>query len=253
MSRDPFFIGYLKPPAGLRRFLPAVAVLFLAVFAASAYVASATQGDPGDGAFQWGWGRQVLTGRLQAEPVPVLHISESERFPAGTAVVLGGPGKVGALDRAKPLDGQVVVAEGVMLTRGDLLMLQVRGGADCLRPAEAGTAAPPLPAPDAAGRWRLTGEICDGKCYTGAMRPGTGLAHKACANLCLIGGQPPIFVSAVPLNGHTFFAMGDTEGRPVANAVLNDTGTLVTIEGRVEMRGAMPYVLVDPATIEPAS
>ena len=52
---------------------------------------------------------------------------------------------------------------------------------------------PPLgwPAPQVlADNVTLKGEIIDPKCYLGAMKPGGGKTHKACAMRCIAGGIP---------------------------------------------------------------
>ena len=249
--REPFFIGWALPPAGLRLFLVLAAMALVALFAAVGWLLAATQDDPGDGAFRFDWGRQTVVGVIEAEPYPILHVLQSERFPAGHTLLLSGQGKRGAQDRSGPLDGQVVVASGVALTRGEIDMLQLRGGSNGLSPAEDRAADPSasLPVPKALGRWRVTGEICDGKCYAGAMRPGDGLAHKACANLCLIGGVPPIFVATDRIDGEQFLLLADAEGGPVTEAVLDHVATLVEIEGNIERRGAILVFRIDPNSI----
>lgn len=248
-AREPFFIGWAKPPAGLRGFLAVAALAVVAVFGGLGWLLAAAQGDPGDGAFRWDWGRQEAVGVLTARPYPVLHVVESERFPAGGALLLAGVGKRGAQDRAEPLDGRLVRVSGVALKRGDLDMLQLRGGADGLAPAE-GAGAPPDPVD--LGRWRVTGEICDGKCYAGAMRPGNGLAHKACANLCIAGGAPPLFVATGPIDGEDILLLADAEGGPIPDALLARTAEIVEIEGRAERRGGIVVLRVDPATVRRA-
>lgn len=249
--RDPFFIGWAKPPAGLRIFLLWTALGLVVLFAAAGWLLAATQDDPGDGSFRFDWGRQTVIGVLEAGPYPILHVIESDRFPAGHSLLLSGQGKRGVQDRSAALDGVVVQASGVALTRGEIDMLQLRGGSDGLAAAQdrpAGeTAAPPTAQP--LGRWRITGEICDGKCYTGAMRPGQGLAHKACANLCLTGGVPPIFVATDRIDGDQFLLLADAEGGPVTDAILDHVATLVEIEGAVERRGALLVFRIDPASI----
>ncbi|MEL6236909.1 MAG: hypothetical protein AAFR46_21145, partial [Pseudomonadota bacterium] len=201
MSRldEPFFIGFVAPPRGLRGFLIGAVLVLAALFAGLGWLLAATQDDPGDGAFRFDWQRQTLTGILEASPYPMVHVLEgTEHVPAGRTIMLSGGGKRGVQDRAAPLDGQTVTVSGVALNRGDLLMLQLRNGTngiDGLTDAAAHSVPAPVPAPVPLGRWRLVGEICDGKCYAGAMRPGTGLAHKACAILCLDGGVPPVFVA----------------------------------------------------------
>lgn len=247
--REPLFIGWAAPPKPLRPFLLVVAFLSIFAFTVSAYVVAATQGDPGGGSFRWDWGQQTLTGVIEEGPYPILHVTEGDRGLAGRSILLSGVGKRGVEGRADGLAGWEVTATGVMLTRGDLLMLQVRGDETGLVPvAQAEPAA--LAAPEDLGRWRLTGEICDGKCYAGAMRPGTGLAHKACANLCIAGGVPAVFVATGSVDGARFFLLGDANGDAVPNAVADWTALLVTLTGRVERRGGMPILLADLKTIE---
>ncbi|MEO1191947.1 MAG: hypothetical protein AAFY02_09335 [Pseudomonadota bacterium] len=245
---DPFFIGWAKKlPKGLARFLPAAAVALVLLFGSAGFLIGATQNDPGDGDFRWDWGRQTLTGVITNAPYPVLTVLESELFPAGTPLLLSGWGKNGVQDRSGPLAGQVVQASGIALTRGDLIMLQLAGGTNGLQAAEGEGQAPE---PVSLGQWRLAGEICDGKCYAGAMRPGSGLAHKACANLCLIGGVPPVFVSTGAVEGQSFFLLAGPDGGPITEALLDNVATLVQIDGEVERRGDLLVFKIDPATLE---
>ncbi len=249
MDREPFFIGWAGVPPGLRGFLAACALGVVVLFGVVAYLAAATADDPGDGAFRFDWGAQTVTGVLEAAPYPILHVIASERFPAGHTLMLTGVGKTGVQDPAAALDGQVVTAKGIVLKRGDLDMLQVEGGPGGLVAAEGAAAAPEA---EPLGRWRLTGEICDGKCYAGAMRPGEGLAHRACANLCLVGGVPPVFVSTAPVEGAEFFLMADSDGGPLGAAALALTATLVEVEGDIDRRGGLLVLRIDPATLRHA-
>jgi len=240
-AADDFFIGWLgRLPRGSAVPLGFAAGLFVAVMAGLAFSLSASTDDPGDGGFDWAAGPQTMLGVVVARPYPVLRLLPSATHPDGHAVMLAGWGKVGAQTPAEPLDGRNAVATGFLLKRGDLDMLQLdRLAAAATQAGTAGVAtsaaasAPPAAVP--LGRWRLTGEICDGKCTAGAMRPGTGLAHKACANLCLIGGLPPVFVTTSPVAGESFLMMGDADGGPLPGARMRDlTGLLVTLEGDVE-------------------
>ena len=82
------------------------------------------------------------------------------------------------------------------------------------------------------------------------MRPGTGLAHRACANLCLVGGVPPVFVSSAPVEGEEFLLIGGPDGGPLPEALLDVTALYISVEGRVERRGDLLVFLIDPASIE---
>ncbi len=68
------------------------------------------------------------------------------------------------------------------------------------------------------------------------MRPGVGLAHKACANLCIIGGIPPVFVTTTPLMGSEFFLLADENGEPLSSEVEDWVALLISLEGEVERR-----------------
>ncbi|MGI9422759.1 MAG: hypothetical protein ACR2PA_06170, partial [Hyphomicrobiaceae bacterium] len=103
---------------------------------------------------------------------------------------------------------------------------------------------------EALGRWRLKGEICDGKCLAGAMRPGRGLAHRACANLCLIGGVPPIFVASEPVAGSQFFLLADQDGNALPDAYLNHVAVYISLDGTIERRGKILLFKVDLASLK---
>lgn len=244
-AQDSFFVGWGKVPKGLKQFLLICTCSFLLGFAVVAYAVSSTQTDTGSGAFM---GPANAVGILRADPYPVLHVIESENYARGDVILLSGGGKRGVFDRAEGLDGEIVQVGGNRLERGNLDGLQLRGGMRGLRKVDN---------PDETfeieiehlGRWKLTGEICDGKCLGGAMRPGTGLAHKACANLCLIGDVPPVFVSSGPVEGHEFLLMADADGLSVTDKILDFTATYVEIEGDVERRGDMLIFKISPETI----
>lgn len=242
--KDTFYVGWGKIPQSLRLFLAIFAVSFVAMFAVSSFAISSTQSDPGEGSFM---GQASAIGILQASPYPMLHVIQSERFEKGDTIILTGAGKRGVFERAVPLDGQVVRIAGLTLKRGDLNGMQLRGGKNGLRAedqsGDLAITSEPL------GRWRLSGEISDGKCSNGAMRPGTGLSHKACANLCLIGGTPPIFVSSSPVEGSQYLLMADENGDPVTSKILQYTATYVEVEGDIERRGDLLIFKITPQSI----
>lgn len=248
--REPFYVGYLKTPRALVGFL---AVLAGAVFGASAMLAVAlvtAQGDWRDAGFQWGEGYRTLTGILRVAPYPVLYLPPDARHPGGRAVPLSGEGKRGVREKAADLDGRPVDAGGFLLRAGDREMLQVGGEVD-LRPARdpAALAGFAGPATAPVGRRTLRGEIVDAKCYLGAMRPGEGKTHKLCANLCLIGDIPPLFVVYRDDGPPELLLLADPGGGPVTEALLADTARYVELSGIVERRADLLVFRVDPASL----
>lgn len=247
---QPFFVGWAaKLPKGLRVFLATACIVLTAGFAGAAVLVGATQADPEGGRFRFDIGPQTLEGVVIGGAYPALWITKgTETLPAGQAILLNGNGKTGVQDRINRFAGEPVAVRGILMERGTLRMLQLGGGEEGLSPLP-DRVPEALPQPEPLGRWRLSGEICDGRCTAGAMRPGTGLAHKACANLCIAGGQPPVFVSAHPVEGESFFLMTGPKGEAVSADILRHTAEPVTLEGTLTRIANMTVLAVDPASI----
>ncbi|MDR3471174.1 MAG: hypothetical protein P4M09_05745 [Devosia sp.] len=238
MKDDAFFVGWApRAPVGLRGFLASLVVAVLGTAALLALLLSARIDDPGGGQFDWAAGEQTLHGLLTASPYPLLQL------PDGHTVLLAGEGKTGP-DFDPALAGRMVAASGIMLHRGTIEMLMV--GDDPGLHAAAGGQAPPPPV--ALGRWRLVGEICDGKCWIGAMRPGSGIAHRACASLCLIGGLPPVLVTVAPVAGSSFLLLAGPDGGPMPEALRRLVGLRIRLDGTIERRGDVLVLCADPAS-----
>lgn len=229
----PFYVGYLNAvPRQLAVFLLVFAVCFAGGMGLAALFLSASAGDPGNGGFQWG-NRFDQAGLLELQPYPVFRVPGEGSTPPRT-YMLAGQGKRGVFGQAETHGSNPVMLRGIPVNRSDLAMLQV-GKVTALDEAapnrlDGFTPAPPVPL----GRWKLTGEICDGKCYAGAMRPGRGLAHKACADLCLTGGVPPVFVSTGPVAGRNFFLMADQDGKLLGEEIKPLLALYIELEGDVE-------------------
>ena len=82
------------------------------------------------------------------------------------------------------------------------------------------------------------------------MRPGRGLAHKACANLCLVGDIPPVLALTGPVEGQMFMLIGGPDGGPMPTEMLDQTSVLVEMEGRIFRRGDLLILHAEPATLK---
>ena len=228
----PFFVGWnphnARPHAG---FLLSVCLGFLLLSAGLALALGETPNDPGDGDFA---GDYDVLGTIVAQPYPMLVTD------AGHTIVLSGGGKRGAQAMADPLDGKRARVKGGAFKRGTLDMLMVWE----MAPAD-GPVVPVSVQP--LGTWRLTGEICDGKCVSGVMRPGQGLAHKACANVCVSGGVPPVLSTTAPVEGARFLLMGDAAGNALPDGFRDQTALLRRMDGAVIRVGDMLVFRTDLA------
>ena len=219
----PFFIGWSGRTALPRLgFLALVLVTLLAGFGALAFALGVAVDDPGGGGFS---GDKDITGTLLADPYPMI-VTDADQH----TILLSGGGKHGVQDQARALDGKHVRATGAGMKRGDRDLLLV-----ATLDSAAGNATPPRR--EQLGTWRLTGEVCDGKCSLGVMRPGTKPAHKACANVCLIGGVPPVFITTTPLLGTRYLMMGDPRNQALPDAVRDIVAVTRRMDGTLERIG----------------
>jgi hypothetical protein len=219
----PFFIGWSgRTATPLAGFLGLILVSMMVGFGALAFALGVTIDDPGGGDFT---GDKDITGVLIADPYPMI-VTDNDHH----TIVLSGGGKRGVEVEARPLDGKHVRATGAGVKHGERDLLLVDKLA--LAPGDA-----PAPVRELLGTWRLTGEICDGKCSLGVMRPGDKPAHKACANVCLLGGVPPVFITTAPVMGTRYFLLGDADNHALPDALRDYVAITTRMEGALERIG----------------
>lgn len=232
-TRDEFYVGYLPLPVALRRVLIFAVGAALWMIAGFAFVWARAQNDPG--AAVWSDAMPVtVTGRLEAMPYPMLVTSE--RTEAGEAVVylLVEMGKRGATSRAMPPAGQIVVVTGYTLERDGRRIIELEDAADAIKSAAASTS-PSVGAiePRDLGPVTLVGEIVDLKCFLGAMKPGEGKTHKACATVCIRGGIPPTLVTRDGRGVASYFVLTDELGQPLDERLWPLVADPVQVKGRL--------------------
>ncbi len=242
---DEFYVGYLPTPAShlktLRVLIPGVVLAFLAGVAIISFV----QRDPGSAV----WRSQVETfeGIVRTEPWPMLITTT----PDGPRVVLlVEEGKHGAQQRVAPWIGQHVAAKGLVLTRDSRIILELVPDDDAiaaaavLQPAIVGIAAPDNLA--SALRVSLRGEIIDSKCYHGAMKPGEGKTHKACATLCISNGIPAMFIA----EDGSAYLLATADGAPLDKDTLSKIGERVEVRGEVTPLADMRVLRIEPRSVK---
>lgn len=239
----PFFTGWAGRSARpLAPFLIGVVLASLLGYTALAVLLGRATDDPGQGVEI---PERRLSGLLMDGPYPFLVTAPSPTHPRGHTVLLTGQGKHGLDSDIRAFVGQHVEVFGLYMKRGGIDMLEL---ADVPKPLPAAAAfAPPAMVP--LGTWRITGELCDGKCWIGWMRPGGGLAHKACANVCLIGGVPPVLVSTGDVAGSQFLLPVDPVGKPLPDGFRHWVGIRGIYEGDVFRVGDLLLFRTDIATV----
>lgn len=240
--QEELYVGYLSPaPPATGRFVRGVVAAILVGVAASAGGLAGLQHGFGDGEFEYGKTRSY-EGRLTLAPHPILWLEGAP----GRPLLLVGEGKHGADAALAGLDGRRLRLSGSRIHRGGLEMLELAAdGIADLGGADLGGG----PAPEILdlGQQRLEGEIVDGKCHLGVMKPGSGKNHKACAILCIRGGAPPLFVvKTADGKSLQMLLVGET-GQAIGGELVDVVAEPVEIEGKVERRGEL-LVLSAPRT-----
>jgi hypothetical protein len=146
-----------------------------------------------------------------------------------------------------------VRVRGTLLHRDDRWMLELASGDGVIQTIRSlgSNDEQELRAPTdrSVGSVSLRGEIIDPKCYLGAMKPGGGKTHKACAALCISGGVPPMFVTRDAELHETFYLLVDKDGHAINDPVLPFVGDPVELKGELLFRGDLRVLRIDPQWI----
>lgn len=256
---DEFFVGWLQMPQGYVRFLKPIVLAILLIGVVTAGTLAFFQRDPGNG--HWDDTNIVtLRGVAFIKPYAMLRVASDKPGDSPRSYLLVEDGKFGALPRvsrfvANKLGGVPVEVKGTILHRDGRWMLALEVGDQPMRrltPEEAttlgflGWTPPKLLAESIT----LRGEVIDSKCYLGAMKPGGGKTHKACAMRCIAGGIPPMLVTRDAAKRETFFLLVTPDGAVANEAVYPFVGDQVELSGRLEQHDDLLVLKVSLESIQ---
>jgi len=241
----PPFIGYAAAPGWVKRFYWFLIPLVLTGITGLGYMIGAAQDDPGDGT--WDASQAVeLEGYVQQGPYPMIHVNR----PQGgiETIFLVNSGKTVPTERGTAYWSRMARVKGFMIERAGRRMLELTDTDDAFGPAkDSGTLKPPLPV--TLRRATLRGEIIDSKCFLGAMHPGHGRTHKACARLCLLGGIPPLFVLRHEDGRISLYLVTNETGGPVTDEILDYVADPVEMTGDLVRQADLVEFRIDPTSI----
>lgn len=235
---DALYVGYLPAPAAHARFVRTLyAVLILCVIALGSAFALSMR-DPGDAVWSSSRARE-WRGVMVAAPYPML-LPDGQN--GGRPLLIVELGKFGADRRAAPHVGNYVQLRGWLLERDGRQMIELVPEADAITPL--GVAHVRVDASPTA-HVVIRGEIVDAKCYYGAMKPGDGKGHKACAALCIGNGLPPILVATDERGARRYILLTDGRGDSARDAVLEFVGEPVEVRGALRARHGVETLAID--------
>jgi len=244
MSERVIYVGYLPLPARHARFLRVFVPAALWTLAALAGVSVWQMRDPGEAVWNTG-AVERWTGTVVVEPYPRLVMADEDGSVRSLFVV--EQGKFGSRARLNEWDGKRVTLTGWLLERDDRRIIELEPGDGAV--ADAGVGPVPALEAQALGEIEVEGEIVDSKCFLGAMKPGDGRAHRACAVLCIRNGIPAILVRAIEGGGREYFVLTNAQGGSAADLVLDKVGLPVRVKGRATRFGDLVMFAVEPGSV----
>lgn len=239
-AEDPFYVGYLPTPRPHERFAQLALVALLALAATGGAGLGWLMDDPGEAVWDTS-STTAVAGTLRLTPTAFV---ESDDGP----VLLVEAGKFGARDLSSIVDGTVVTVTGFRLERGPMRMIELSPDEDAVVAGGAGGAAGnPTTDRTSRGEVEIVGEIVDSKCFLGAMKPGDGRTHAACARLCIRGGIPASIVGTI--DGEPIWAVLDAgAAEHIGDELLQAVGEEVRLRGTLATVHGLP-VLSDAVLI----
>ena len=239
----PIYVGYLPAPRREKRFMRVFVPVLLWLGAITTGLVAWQMQDPGAGVWDIG-NEQTWEGVLRADPYPLLEI---DRASEDEIVLLVEMGKFGP-ERARAFDGQRVEVNGFELERDGRRIFELVPE-DRAISALGGEPASSAPPPTPVGSITLSGEIMDSKCFLGAMKPGEGQGHRACAILCIRGGIPPMLVTRDASGNASYYLLVGSDGTGLAPDALDRIGEPVEITGELSRRGDLMMLAIDPQSV----
>lgn len=239
-AQDPFYVGYLPAPEPHRRSVRLAIILVAVWFVFCAFILVLSARTPGTAT--WNTSNEMSwTGLLLEEPYPTLITDDD-------TLLVVSMGKSGAHDQLAGAFGKHITLRGYELQRQGRRMIELVS--DSIEPAS-GTHTPATLNLLDEQPSEFVGEIIDGKCYLGAMKPGDGFAHRACAVLCLRGGLPPMFAESGQSQGRLPLLIIDGKAQ-IPSEQYHLVATRVRLMARRATLGQLPVLVVDSRSIEQA-
>ncbi len=256
-ASDDFYVGYLPTPKSHASTLRIIVPALLLSMAGIASLVAYSQRDPGTGS--WNSATEQFSGVAIAHPAPMLIVNGTH---GPQALLLVEEGKHGSLSRIASFNGKHVDITGTRISRKGRTIVEIAAGTESVKVSQVRDTssveadalfAQPRPTSD---NVILRGEIIDSKCYHGAMKPGEGKAHKACATLCISNGIPAMFAATSADGTLSFYLLAiRNAGQADAQSKTQfDADTLSKIGELVEVSGSVSRIAdLDVLTIEPGS
>ena len=167
-------------------------------------------------------------------------------------ILLAGPGKTSPPAAVLAQSGHWVRLQGSVFARGDLRVMNVRRATPLQPTPGSRQPVPGLAAAVDLGPVELIGEIVDGKCFSGVMKPGAGKTHRGCAIRCISGGVPALLHTEGADPGGRDVLLVDSNGGTVNSRIAPLIADRLRIRGQLLQLDNLLLLRADPSTYQPA-
>ncbi len=229
---DFFYIGYHDRAdcATAKRIVIIASVLLLA-FLSIGFYWTGILSDAADGVYEFGL-VQSWSGTIELSPYPTLIIENEDG--SAREVLLVASFKHRADELVREFQGRSVELRGTRIARNGITMIELTS--DPITVTNQVVMGLPN-TPIEGERITARGKIVDSKCWLGVMNPGEGIVHRGCANLCIRGGIPPIFVFQ-DSGGLMQYALLHSSSGDLATDILPVVARPVSLSGRFVSAGS---------------
>jgi hypothetical protein len=233
---EEFFVGYLALSPRLRRNALTLGAAAMLLLLAAGFALARTSAGAGKAKFAFAQSRGDL-GLLTTAPEATFWTLDPSVAGGVRGTLLARQGKFGLPPSS--MDGHVVRVRGTQIERDGRRMIELAATPELADDAlsQADRAQLLAPAARDLGPVSLSGEIVDSKCYLGRMRPGDHRTHRACAQQCIAGGIPPLFVTRDARGVETQYLLATPAGQSIAHSILPFVAEPVLVQGRLIAQG----------------
>ena len=248
-EKKPFFVGYLDMPKSLKKFYVPLTVFLILFSVGAGYTIASKQRSVGP-AFWQNSTTETVTGLLRVNPYPVLHRFNPENPEQIESILLVNQGKYSSNDYASPFADQMVTITGYPIYRGGWSMLEliaeepIQAINDNSETSQISEKLMVASKPTSLGPVALSGEIADSKCFLGVMKPGIGSVHKACAEVCLLGGIPAMLLAWGEDGQKYGYMLTQHDGSSISKEISKNAADYAKVTGELQMKGNLLYIQI---------
>jgi methionine sulfoxide reductase heme-binding subunit len=196
-----------------------------------------------------------VRGQLVSSPFPAIRsITGKDKegkpvirtYPLVNDAKFGADGIVDSVKKVYNTDSYTAIIKGAVIVRSNVAAMELSEGIRSVKVMDKDNGLPDAELKKVADT-SILGEIIDPKCYLGAMNPGEGKPHRACAILCISGGIMPMLTFKDNHGQMQYAILLGTHGEKINSSVIKHVAEPVKISGTLFRYDNWYVFYTDPA------